>query len=138
MMLPAWHKRKFTLPSGIKKLIKQKKKKAIKRSNICPLSHTHQTIKCGWRYLKNGDRQRKVYCYDCDSSFTSKIGLNAKIRRRRKTLETFRKFCIITDSLNAQKKPISSRKIKIMMLDEKISHVTINDWLKKTYPFIKR
>lgn len=112
----------------------------------CPRCGNTNTVKKGRTYLKNVISSRghnwrqKCFCKDCNKDFTAIKGLVGKIYGMKKHHSRFKEFCIATDRLQTNHQRITSRIIKKEMgiLGKSISHVTINDWLNKIYPNIKR
>ena len=118
----------------------------VKQKFRCVYCDSKNTIKAGKTYLKTRGRsynwRQKCKCKDCGKCFTAKRGLVGKIYGGRKHGSTLKHFTQIVDNILFNNERITSRSIQNKMLHgsirKKVSHVTINEWLKIIYPNIPR
>lgn len=116
-----------------------------KKGYKCVYCGSRETYKKGKRYMKDSILWRqRCFCKNCKKHFTAKKSVIGMIYRMRKHKELFSAFLRVVDEMVSLNLPISCNKV-LFRLREKypyyasnISRVTINAWLNKCYPNVKR
>ena len=109
----------------------QNKIEKTDRPKICLKCYSTEIIKCGFRKLKNGTKRQRYECKNCNNRFIlgengfSNVASNPKI---------------ISESLNLVMSGMSYRNVARHIETAhqvKISHVAVNNWIKKYTILIK-